>query len=79
MGYLVGIAVGLMLWSGTGAEAYASETAVRDQSIAMQKEPLTFRESGRFNEMGSRIAEYDARWWGVVEKDVFVYYPIQNL
>ena len=73
MGYLVGIAVGLMLWSGTGAEAYASETAVRDQSIAMQKEPLTFRESGRFNEMGSRIAEYDARWWGVVEKNQRVY------
>ena len=73
MGYLVGIAVGLMLWSGTGAEAYASETAVRDQSIAMQKEPLTFRESGRFNEMGSWIAEYDARWWGVVEKDQRVY------
>ena len=73
MGYLVGIAVGLMLWSGTGAEAYASETAVRDQVIARLKEPRTFRESGRFNEMSSMIAEYYARWLGVVEKNQRVY------
>lgn len=73
VGYLVGIAVGLMLWSGTGAEAYASETAVRDQVIARLKEPRTFRESGRFNEMSSMIAEYDARWLGVMEKNQRVY------
>lgn len=73
MGYLVGIAVGLMLWSGTGAEAYASETAVRDQNIAQMTIQRTFSECGRFNEMSSRIAEYDARWWGVAEKNQRVY------
>lgn len=65
--------MGLMLWSGTGTEACASETAVRYQAITRLKEPRTFHESGRFNEMSSRIAEYDERWWGTVEKNQRVY------
>ena len=65
--------MGLMLWSGTGAEAHVPKATVRDQVVARLTKPHSFSDCGRFKEMSSKIEKYNDSWLGVLEKNQRVY------